>query len=146
MKTQSIMDRSIVLSCTQNRSRSRLTDNVDSKKIWLDLPYNGKEGESLVKSLMKKLKRFFKGNFNIVVKQRTNKLFSFCPTKDRISWNRKANVNYIIHPGCHNDYVGKTYINLITRLSEHGGKRQINPCSKIFGLIKSLIANQILIV
>ena len=27
-----------------------------------------------------------------------------------------------MHPGCHNDYVGKTDSNLITRLSEHGKK------------------------
>ena len=47
----------------------------------------------------------------------------FCPTKDRISWNQKANVTYIIQcPGCHNDYVGKADRNLITRLSEHGKK------------------------
>ena len=48
----------------------------------------------------------------------------FCPTKDRISWSQKANVIYIILcPGCHNDYVGKTDRNLITRLSEHGEKK-----------------------
>ena len=50
-------------------------------------------------------------------------LSMFCPTKDRISWNQKANVIYIIQcPGCHNDYVDKTDRNLITRLSEHGKK------------------------
>ena len=41
----------------------------------------------------------------------------FCPTKDRTSWNQKANVTYIIQcPGCHNDYVGKTDKNLATRV------------------------------
>ena len=95
----------------------------DRKKIWLDLPYNGKLGKKLVTSLIKKLKRYFKVNVKIVVKYRTNKLSMFCPTKDRISWNQKANVMYIIQcPGCHSDYVGKTDRNLITRLSEHGKK------------------------
>ena len=47
----------------------------------------------------------------------------FCPTKYRIRWNQKANVVYIIQcPGCHNDYIGKTDRNLITRLSEHRKK------------------------
>ena len=47
----------------------------------------------------------------------------FCLTKDRTSWNQKANVIYIIQClGCHNDYVGKMDKNLITRLSEHEKK------------------------
>ena len=70
-----------------NKSHSRLTDDDDRKKIWLDLPYNGKLGEKLVTSLIKKLIRYFKEKVNIVVKYRKNKLFMFCPTKDRISWN-----------------------------------------------------------
>ena len=62
-------------------------------------------------------------NVKIVVKYRTSKSSMFCPTKDRISWNQKANVIYIIQcSGCHNDYVGKTGRNLRTRLSEHGKK------------------------
>ena len=65
----------------------------------------------------------------------------FCTTKDRIISNQKANVVYIIRcPGCRNDYVGKKDKNLITRLSEHG-KRKMNPCSNIFGLLKNLITN-----
>ena len=47
----------------------------------------------------------------------------FCPTKDRISCNQKANVIYVIQsPNGHNDYVSKMDRNLITRLSEHGKK------------------------
>ena len=101
------------------KSHLRLTDDDDRKKILLDLPFNGK----LVTSLIKKLKCDFKENINIVVKYRTNKLSMFCPTKDRVMWNQKAKVIYIIQcPGCQNDYVGKTDRNLITRLSQHGEK------------------------
>ena len=106
------------------KSHLRLTDDDDRKKILLDLPYNGKLGEKLVTSLIKKLKCDFKENINIVVKYRTNKLSMFCPTKDRIRWNQKAKVIYIIQcPGCQNDYVGKTDRNLVTRLSDHGRKK-----------------------
>ena len=74
-------------------------------------------------SLIKKLKRYFKENVNIVVKYRANKSSMFCSTKDKISWNQKANVIYIIQcPGCQNDYVGKIDRNLITRLSEREKK------------------------
>ena len=76
-----------------------------------------------VTSLIKKLKRYFKEKVNIVVKYRTNKLSMFCPKKDRITWNEKANAISIIQcPCCHNVYVGKMDRNLITRLSEHGKK------------------------
>ena len=106
-----------------NKSHSRLTDDDDRKKIWLDSPYNDKLGEKLVTSLTKKLKRYFKEKVNTVVKYRTNKLFMCCTTKDRISWNQKANVISIIQcPGCHNDNADKTDRNLITRLLEHGKK------------------------
>ena len=65
----------------------------------------------------------------------------FFPTKYRIRWNQKANVIYIIQcPGCHNDYIGKTDRNLITRLSENR-KKEVNSSSNIFGLVKSLITN-----
>ena len=114
---------SVVKWIGTNKSHSRLTDDDDRNKIWLALPCNGKLGEKLVTSLIKKLKRLFKEKVNIDVKYRTNKLSMFCPTKDRISWNQNANVIYIIQClGGHNDYIGKTDRNLITRLSEHGKK------------------------
>ena len=114
---------SIIKRLETNLSNEKETRDDERKKIWLDLPYNGKQGEHLVQSLVKKLKRYFKENVNIIVKYRTNKLSMFCPTKDKVSWDQKANVIYIIQcPGCHNDYVGKTDRNLITRLSEHGRK------------------------
>ena len=47
----------------------------------------------------------------------------FCQTKDKTIWKQKANVIHIIQcPGYHNDYVGKTDRNLISRLSEYGKK------------------------
>ena len=77
---------SVIRWLETNRSRPILTDDDERKKIWLDLPDNGKQGEQLVASLTKKKKRYFKEN--IVVKYRTNKLSMFCPTKDKISWNQ----------------------------------------------------------
>ena len=48
--------RNYVIKCLEtNRARSVLTDDDVRKKMWLDLPYNGKQGEQLVKSLAKKL-------------------------------------------------------------------------------------------
>ena len=83
---------SLIRRIETNKSHSRLTGDNNRQKSWVDLPYNGKLGEKLLTSLMKKVKRCFKEKVNIIVKYRTNKLSMFCPTKDRISWNQKANV------------------------------------------------------
>ena len=39
------------------RQTDHATNDDDRIKVWLDLPYNGKQGEQLVTSLIKKLKR-----------------------------------------------------------------------------------------
>ena len=76
-----------------NKLHSRLADDDDRKKIWLDLPYNsnlgkldfggrgGGGGEKLEKILIKKIKRYFKEKVNIVVKYRTNNYLYFVQRK-----------------------------------------------------------------
>ena len=49
--------------------------------MWLDLPYNGKQGEQLITSLTKKLKLYFKHSVNIVVKYRTEIYLCFVQLK-----------------------------------------------------------------
>ena len=93
---------SVIKRLEKNRSRPRLTVD-DRKKIWLNLPYIEKLGEKL------SIEQTYYS--------------CFCPTKDRISWNQKAHVMYIIQFfGCQNDNVGKTDRNLVTRLLQHGKK------------------------
>ena len=47
----------------------------------------------------------------------------FRPTKERISWNQKANATYVIQcPDCRSNHVGETNTNLMPRLSEHRRK------------------------
>ena len=59
---------SVIKQLQTNRSRPKLADDDYENKIWLDLSYNGKLGENLVTSLIKKLNRYFKENVNIAVK------------------------------------------------------------------------------
>ena len=44
---------SIIKRLDTNKLLSKSADDDDRKKIWLDLPYNGKLGEKLVTSLIK---------------------------------------------------------------------------------------------
>ena len=52
-KRKAIKERKTLKRIGTNKSHSRLTDDDDRKKIWLNLPYNGKLGEKLVTSLIK---------------------------------------------------------------------------------------------
>ena len=67
-------------------------------KIWIRIPFLGKQREFLVKKLLRKIQR----NLTKPVKfARSNLVYEFtCP-------------------GCNSSYIGKTERNLATRLSEH---------------------------
>ena len=96
-------------------------DNDDSvPKIWLKLPYLGRQGEFLVKNLIRKVRRSLKIHVKIIVVYQTKKTPFFLPNKDKIPDSNKANVVYEFScPGCGHSYIGKTERSLETRLSEH---------------------------
>lgn len=74
-----------------------------------------RQEEQLLTSLVKKLKSYFKESVNIILNHRTKNQSMFRPTKERKSWNQKANATYITEcPDCRSDYVGKTGRNVIT--------------------------------
>ena len=93
----------------------------DLIKIYLKVPYLGKEGEQLVTMLVRKLHRYLKPNVKLIKLFNTKKASMFCPTKDKVTKEQKANVIYkIICPGCNNVYVGKTDRCFGIRMNEHG--------------------------
>ena len=96
-----------------------MTNNKDDREvIWINLPYLGKKGEQLTNSLIRKLKISFKESIKFKTVYKTNKVSTFCNTKDSISAEQKSNVIYrITCPGCFQKYVGKTDRNFTTRLN-----------------------------
>ena len=96
-------------------------NNDDSvPKTWLKLPYLGRQGEFLVKNLIRKIRRSLKIHVKIIAVYQTKKTPFFLPNKDKILDSNKANVVYEFScPGCGHSYVGKTERSLETRLSEH---------------------------
>ena len=96
-------------------------DNDDSvPKIWLKLPYLGRQSEFLVKNLIRKVRRSLKIHAKIVVVYQTKKTPFFLPNKDKISDSNKANVVYEFScPVCGHSYISKNERSLETRLSEH---------------------------
>ena len=84
-------------------------NNDDSEpKIQLKLPYLGRQGEFLVKNLIRKVRRSLKIHVKIIVVYQAKKAPFFLPNKDKISDSNKANVVYEFScPGCGHSYIGK---------------------------------------
>ena len=82
------------LKSNVNRNGNTNNNKVDRKVIWINLPYLGKKDET--NSLIKKLKRSFKGNVKFKTIYKTRKLSMLCNTKDSISVEQKSNVIYSI--------------------------------------------------
>ena len=104
--------RSSILKRMSHNSSTN-TDNVtevdNMKMIWIRLPYMGKQGEMITKTLLRKLKRCFKTAVKFKVLYDTRKVSSFCSTKDKIPSMMTSNVIYKIDcPGCGKQYIGKS--------------------------------------
>ena len=85
------------------------------------MPYLGKQEEQLATMLVRKLHRYLKPNVKLIKLFNTKKASMFCPTKDKVTKEQKANVIYkIICPECNNVYVGKTDRCFGIHMNEHG--------------------------
>ena len=108
-----------------NKKNSRFDscthENIPKAKIWLRIPYLGKQGENLVRNCVRKIRRYLKDPVDFVVIYNTKKISYFLPNKDKIPNLSKSDVVYEIScPGCGSKYIGKTQRCLETRLNEHG--------------------------
>ena len=83
------------------------------------LPYLGNIGDSM-KNCFKKVRKWLKENVHFITCYETKKTVIFFSPKDSIPIHQKTNVIYkVASPDCHEDYVGKTDRNFVTRLNEH---------------------------
>lgn len=114
--TKSLLSR---LNKNNNHQQNEVTD---IPTIWLTLPYAGVKGEILVKSCIRKIRRYLK-NVKIIVRYNSKKVSFFCSTKDTIPIEQRSAVIYqITCPGCGEKYIGKTDRCLILRMTEQGSK------------------------
>ena len=100
-----------------------LADNTPEEnipKVWLRVPYLGKQGEHLVRKLIRKLQRNLTKRVKFIVIYQTKKISYFLPKKDKIPELDRNNLVYEFScPSCSKTYIGKTSRNLRTRLTEH---------------------------
>lgn len=99
------------------------TDHISDEnipKIWVRIPFLGKQGEYLVKKLIRKMQRNLTKKVKFVVIYQTKKISYFLSKKDKIPDLERSNLVYEFScPGCRETYIGKTVRNLRTRLTEH---------------------------
>ena len=113
----------IIKKTTEHKADDTPTNQEETTDIFINLPYLGNKGESIVKSTKRKLFRCFikDKNVKLVVKYKTTKMCFFTSTKDRTPLLSNSFVVYKINcPGCAETYIGKTECTLYKRTSEHG--------------------------
>ena len=94
---------------TSNINSSEQNVDSDLPKIYLRIPYLGKQGENLVSNVICKIHRSLKIPIKPIVIYQTKKTSFFCPKKDKIPELCQANVVYEFKcPGCGQMYIGKT--------------------------------------
>ena len=103
------------------QTRNNISDENDARpKIWLPIPYLGRQGESLVRKCLKKLQRNLNVSVNFIAIYNTKKLSYFLSNKDKIPKLSKSKVVYeVTCPGCCETYIGQTERCVQKRLSEH---------------------------
>ena len=97
-------------------------DDENSKNLTftLKIPYMGKTGDSLVRTLKRKIHQNLSEKVKIRVLFTTNKIAKFCSVKDKLPDSQKNGIVYHIKcPGCGESYVGKTECCFEKRLEEH---------------------------
>ena len=113
-------------------------EEVDT--LYMFLPYNGKEAESIVTRCKKRLTRLFKNGrkvkFNICLQ--ATKVSFYTSNKDRIPFLSSSGVIYrYTCPGCNSTYVGKTESTLFNRTKQHGWTQPDSAIRKHFNHCKA---------
>ena len=111
----------------QNLSKNQSTEQTGtntsedvSRKIWLIIPFLGKQGEFLVKRLIKKIQRNLTRPVKFCDLSNKKGVIYFLSKKDKIPDLSRSNLVYqFTCPGCSKAYIGKTERNLATQLSEY---------------------------
>ena len=123
--------RNKIIKRLENRKNTKNNYTLEQENIatiFCRLPYAGVQGETLIKNLVRKLKRHIDKPFKLRNIYRTKKLSYFCNTKDKVPEYLKSHIVYeFCCPACNIKYIGKTDRNFGTRVQEHSGLDKKSP-------------------
>ena len=121
---------SAIAQSRQIVSNNSVDENIS--KIWVRIPFLGKQGEYLVKKLIRKLQRNLTKPVKFIVIYQTKRSRTyFLFKKDKIPDSERNDLVYEFScPGCSATYIGKTVGNLQTRLIERVKKLNTSAVSE----------------
>ena len=96
------------LKTNQQRNKTKKEEG-NTKIIWLQFPYLGKNGETLLTSLKQKIKRCLKEDVKFITSYNTKKITMLYSAKSKAKVTQKANIVYDTQcPACKERCIGKT--------------------------------------
>ena len=108
-------------------------DDDNLPKIWMHIPFLGKQSESLVKSCILKIWHYLNQPIKFIIIYNTKKGFYFISNKYKIPEMSCNNVVYqIACPGCNKTYIGKTDRCLHKRLPKHSTQHNTSAVAQCF--------------
>ena len=101
-------------------NEATMTETNNDPKVWLQLPYLGKFGERLTRSLIHKITPLLTLKCRFIINWKTINSNVFVSCKDKIPKTYQSSVVYeFTCPGCNSRYIGITDRCLYTRTKEH---------------------------
>ena len=115
--------------------KTKTDPDPEEVTIYLFLPYNGNEAESIVKRAKQRLFKLFKKEKKVKfsVSFTSTKVSFFTSNKDKIPLLSSSGVIYKYRcPGCNCTYIGKTDNTLFNRTKQHGWSQKDSAIHKHF--------------
>ena len=120
---------SVLKKCRENENKQR-DDEIDDSvvpQLYLKLPYQGINGEKIVKKMKRKLRHCLKKDLNVSINvyYSTTKISYYTSTKDHIPKLSNSGVVYeYVCPGCLATYIGETQATLFKRTLQHSHEQK----------------------
>ena len=76
--------RSLIKRLSNEKPKISSESDEDLPSIWVNVPYAGSKGEFLIKSLVRKMRRYLKKNTRVTIRYKCKCLSFLCSNKDPI--------------------------------------------------------------
>ena len=111
-------------NCSVQPEADQLPAEPNKRQV-LCLPYQGKKGENIMRSMNRTLNTIIGNQIETRVVYNSTKLSSFFSTKDKIAKEHQNNVVYKIecpNENCEESYTGETNRRIFERVKDHSGR------------------------